>query len=136
MSLQEIKKRLLQLSSEHDETSNDLDGLKDAEFIESIAIQLIVDFCREQQYEVEGFPFQKEKEVPEENHEYYFSEERDSLYINKLSLEKRDVLELNWFYNYHFFDMISDTPDGFVKDVELFLDCMGHIDFEYNEDEF
>jgi hypothetical protein len=60
MSLKEIKKKLLQLSTEHDETRDDLDGLKDAEFIESIAIQLIVDFCREHHYEVEGYPFHME----------------------------------------------------------------------------
>lgn len=136
MNPEKIQQKLLQLAAKHDETGDDLDGLKDAEIIESYAIQYIVDYCRERKYEVEGFPFQKEKEVPEEYHEYYFTQDRDLVYINKLSLQKRDVLELNWFFNYHFFDMISDNPDDFLKDVELFLEIMDHVDFEYNDDEY
>lgn len=77
--------------------TDSFDDIKDVELLESFITQNIFDYCLEQKYELEGFPFVQLEKIDQGERGYdedFMTYDRLNLYIYLLALEKEDVLEL------------------------------------------
>lgn len=94
MTLNEIKENIKLLAEKHQSIDeNDLDAFDDADLIELRTEKMIINYCEQQKYLVNGFPTEK-KEIEDELEEDYFCRERYHLYLDMLMVEKEDVAEL------------------------------------------
>jgi hypothetical protein len=112
MTLDEIKEKIKLLADKHisiDE--DDLDAFDDAELLELEAEKLIVSYCEQKQYLINGFPTEKKK-IEDELIEDYFCRERYQLYLDTLATTKNDVADLLWCYTSNFW------PDTFISKEE------------------
>jgi hypothetical protein len=115
MFIEEIKLRINILAQKH--KSNDeygIDEFKDSELLELEAENLIIDYCEEKKYLIQGFPTEKKK-IKDELDEDYFCIERYHYYIDCLTVEKEDVADLMWCY------VSSFWPDYFESKEEYIL---------------
>jgi hypothetical protein len=115
MFIEEIKLRINILAQKH--KSNDeygIDEFKDSELLELEAEKLIIDYCEEKKYLIEGFPTEKKK-IKDELDEDYFCSERYHYYLDCLTVEKEDVADLMWCY------VSSFWPDYFESKEEYIL---------------
>jgi len=114
MFIEEIKLRINILAQKH--KSNDkygIDEFKDVELLELEAENLIIAYCEEKKYLIERFPTEK-KEIKDELDEDYFCSERYNYYLDRLTVEKKDVADLMWCY------VSSFWPDCF-ESKEVYL---------------
>ncbi|MCZ8297012.1 MAG: hypothetical protein O9297_07315 [Flavobacterium sp.] len=117
MTLHEIKEKIKLLADKHQSIDeDDLDAFEDAEFLELEAEKLIVSYCEQNQYLINGFPTEKKK-IEDELDEDYFCRERYQLYLDKLLVEKEDVAELMWCFTSSFW------PDSF-ESKEYYIQCI------------
>lgn len=117
MKLDEIKKEILFLADKHQSIDeNDLDAFDDADLIELRAERMIINYCEQQKYLINGFPTEKMK-IEDELDEDYFCRERYQLYLDKLLVEKEDVAELMWCFTSSFW------PDSF-ESKEYYIQCI------------
>ncbi|GAA4061413.1 hypothetical protein GCM10022389_02300 [Flavobacterium cheonanense] len=115
MFIEEIKLRINILAQKH--KSNDeygIDEFKDSELLELEAENLIIAYCEEKKYLIEGFPTEKKK-IKDELDEDYFCSERYHYYLDCLTVEKEDVADLMWCY------VSSFWPDSFDSKQEYIL---------------
>lgn len=118
MTLNEIKENLKLLAEKHHSIAeNDLDAFEDAELIELKAEKLIIAYCEQNNYLINGFPTEK-KEIEEELEEDYFCRERYQLYLDTLLIEKEDVAELMWCYTSSFWPDYFDTKEEYVQTIK------------------
>ncbi len=130
MSIEEIINRIDELAQEHIEAID----LNDAELIELEAEDLICDYCRENRYEVNGFPF-KLTESNIELEEYYESigtsiNEVNEQYIDYLATEKEDVAELMWHYTKSFWPDQFESKTEYIKQLKDLLESGTKYEFE------
>jgi hypothetical protein len=112
MKLDEIKKEILFLADKHQSIDeNDLDAFDDADLIELRAERMIINYCEQQKYLINGFPTEKKK-IEDELDEDYFSRERYQLYLDTLATTKNDIADLLWCYTSNFW------PDSFSSKEE------------------
>lgn len=114
MFIEEIKLRINILAQKH--KSNDeygIDEFKDSELLELEAENLIIDYCEEKKYLIQGFPTEKKK-IKDELDEDYFCSERYNYYLDRLTVDKEDVADLMWCY------VSSFWPDYF-ESKEVYL---------------
>ena len=117
MILNEIKGQIKILAEKHQSIDeNDLDAFDDADLIELRAEKMIINYCEQEKYLVNGFPTEK-KEIEDELEEDYFCRERYELYLDKLLVEKEDVAELMWCFTSSFW------PDSF-ESKEYYIQCI------------
>jgi len=117
MTLDEIKEKIKLLADKHQSIDeDDLDAFEDAELLELEAEKLIVSYCEQNQYLINGFPTEKKK-IEDELDEDYFCRERYQLYLDKLLVEKEDVAELMWCFTSSFW------PDSF-ESKEYYIQCI------------
>ena len=117
MTLNEIKENIKLLAEKHQSIDeNDLDAFDDADLIELRAEKMIINYCEQQKYLVNGFPTEK-KEIEDELEEDYFCRERYQLYLDMLLVEKEDVAELMWCL------ISSFWPDSF-ESKEYYIQCI------------
>lgn len=117
MMLNEIKEQIKLLAEKYQSIDeNDLDAFDDADLIELRAEKMIINYCEQQNYLINGFPTEK-KEIEDELEEDYFCRERYQLYLDKLLVEKEDVAELIWCYTSSFW------PDSF-ESKEYYIQCI------------
>lgn len=117
MMLNEIKEQIKLLAEKYQSIDeNDLDAFDDADLIELRAEKMIINYCEQQNYLINGFPTEK-KEIEDELEEDYFCRERYQLYLDKLLVEKEDVAELMWCYTSSFW------PDSF-ESKEYYIQCI------------
>jgi hypothetical protein len=117
MDISKIKDKISELASKHHSIDDGgFDEIKSAELLESEAEDLIIDYCVNRNYLINGFPTQK-KEMPAEYDEDYFSMERYQLYLDKLTLEKEDVAELTWYYVSSFWPGWFDSKDEYIESI-------------------
>ncbi len=102
-------KQLAQMHRANDE--NDLDAFDDADLLEFEAERLLVSYCEQNQYLINGFPTEKKK-IQDELDEDYFCRERYQLYLDTLATTKNDVADLLWCYTSNFW------PDTFISKEE------------------
>lgn len=123
----DIKNQINKIHQSWLAVDDSLDDFKDAEYYESNVVDLLVKYCRENKYTINGFPFLHE-ELAESNEDLdseYFSE-RYELYLYSVANEKEDVFELLHFYWNLFW------PDS----IETIEDTRNSIDFEIKVSEF
>jgi hypothetical protein len=115
MNLGHIKQQITELAQQHsaiDEKS--LDDFKEAEWIEEQVEDLIIAYCEQMGYLIDGFPTEKKKLPEEALDDDYFCRERYQLYLDMLLLEKEDVTELMWFYTSSFWPDAFKTKDDYL----------------------
>lgn len=134
MTIEEIKQKISELAQKHaagDE--NTLDEFTDAEFLESDARHLIIRYCENQGYLINGFPtemkrrYENDEIRDEEYYEDYFCSERYDLYLDTLSLEKTDVAELTWHFTSSFWPEQFESKEEFLESIKGLIEC-GYYD--------
>jgi hypothetical protein len=123
MTIEEIKQQITALAKKHQAVDSDMsaiDDIKDAELIEQEAIDIIVSYCEDNGYLINGFPTEKRKLLEEEgeDEEDYFCQERFLLYLDTLALEKKDVADIWWFFNQSFWPDLEETKAEFLERIE------------------
>ncbi len=119
MTIDNLKKAILKLRELWESIDEKTIGdFKDAELIEIEAEDLIVSYCEYQGYMINGFPTEKWRVFDEELYDNYFTRERYRLYLDSLSLDKNDVVELWWFYNKSFWPDWVDSKEVFIKEIK------------------
>jgi len=125
-----IKNKITELSNQHHSVDGgDFKEIKSAELLESEAEDLIIEYCVNRNYLINGFPTQK-KEMPEEYDEDYFSMERYQLYLDKLTLEKDDVAELTWCYVSSFWPDQFESKDEFMENIRHQINSSNFYDVD------
>lgn len=118
MNIQTIKNTIIDLSRRHHSINDGgFSEIKSAEILESEAEDLIIEYCVNRNYLINGFPTLKEQ-MGEDYDEDYFSMERYQLYLDKLTLEKEDVAELTWCYMSSFWPDWFDTKEVFIENIK------------------
>ncbi|MCH8566841.1 MAG: hypothetical protein LAT67_01200 [Balneolales bacterium] len=118
MDIKEIKSKISDLAQKHKAIKeNGLDEIKNAEYLESEAEDLIINYCEGKGYQVEGFPHEKRKINSEEYDEDYFCRERFMLYLDTLILSHQDVAELMWHYNSSFWPDFYDKKENYISEI-------------------
>ena len=112
MNFEEIINSISNLAKEHSKSGDRVEDLKDTDWLENEAFNLIVDYCKHMKYQVGTFP---ESLVNDETDE--ITDEHWMLYIDKLTLTNSDVAELHWHW------VSSFWPDQF-KDKDEFLESI------------
>lgn len=117
MTHEEIKAKITELAKQH--AAIDEEGIsefKDAELLENRAEKLIIAYCEEKGYLVNGFPTEKrllsEEELDDDD---YFCLERFHLYLDILTCEKIDVAELTWHLTQSFWPDTFASLEEFVQ---------------------
>ena len=107
-----IKIKIKKLAQNHHATDEKgIDEFKDSELLELDAENLIITYCEEKKYLIEGFPTEKRK-IKDQLDEDYFCRERYQYYLDRLTVEKEDVADLMWCY------VSSFWPDYFGSKIE------------------
>jgi hypothetical protein len=126
MTVQEIKEKITELAQKHaaiDE--HDLSDIKDAEFLETWAENLIIAYCEENAYLINGFPTEKNLEELDED---YFCRERFHLYLDMLTCQHKDVAELTWHYSNSFWPETFEPLEDFIDQAKKRIDSNGFYD--------
>ena len=109
-TIAQIKEKIVEIHKKWSAVGDSLDDFKDAEYYESNVIDLILKYCTDNKYAVDGFPFLHE-ELAKSNDGIdsdYFSE-RNLLYLYRLADEMEDVFELLHYYWSLFWPDIIET---------------------------
>ena len=123
MNIEEIAAKIKELALQHHAIDEDgLDELKDAEQIECEAEQLIIDYCVDQNYLINGFPTEK-KAIADELDDDYFSRERYQFYLDNLVVEKEDVAELMWSYTSSFWPDYFESKQEYIETINHQIKC-------------
>ena len=135
MTNTEIKQKITALAQKHAASDeNTLDDIKDAELLESDAKHLIIQYCENQGYLINGFPtemkrrYENDEISDDEYDEDYFCEERYDLYLNTLTLEKPDVADLTWHYTNSFWPDQFDSKEEYLESMKDMIEGGGFYD--------
>ena len=130
MKIEETKSKLTELSKKHAAIDENNPGdFVDAEYLESQAMDLIIAYCEEKGYLINGFPTEKRKLAIEElDDEDYFSMERFQLYLDMLTYQKDDVAELNWHFTDSFWPGTFNNKQEFIKEAKERVEGGGFYD--------
>jgi len=109
---------LTDLAKKHKATGDNIDDYVFFELIESEAEELIIDYCEDKGYLVNGFPTEKEQLPEEELDEDYFFRERYQLYLDTLTTQHEDVAELMWFYVNSFWENQFDSKEEYLQSIK------------------
>ncbi len=123
MELDQIKHQITELAQQHSAIDEEtLDDFKEAEWIEEQVEDLIIAYCEQMGYLIDGFPTEKKELSEEELGEDYFCRERYQLYLDMLSLEKEDVAELMWFYTSSFWPDAFKTKEDYLNTTKEIIE--------------
>ena len=116
--IQDIKTKIINLAQKHHTVNeDDLDGLEEAELLELEAEKLIIAYCEQNQYLINGFPTKK-KEMEDELDEDYFCRERYQLYLDTLAMTKNDVADLLWCYSSNFWPDTFKSKEEYIQTIK------------------
>jgi hypothetical protein len=118
-TISQIKEKIVEIHQKWSTLGDSLSEFKHAEYYEQEVIDLLMTYCEEQQYEVEGFPFvhRKLSETNEEFDDDYFTE-RNELYLNSVANEKNDVFDLYHFYSNLFWPDFCETEEDTRNSIQ------------------
>ncbi|WP_395051497.1 hypothetical protein [Flavobacterium sp.] len=124
MEIEQIKTEILKIYPQWKNTSDSIAGDKDAELEESFVRDLIIKYCENKGYEVDGYPFQKQilGETDNDYDEDYFCYERNLKYIDVLATIHEDVMEILYFYGKTFWPDQMESKEAYKK--QLLLDIL------------
>lgn len=108
MNFEEIINSISNLANEHSKSGDRAEDIKDTDWLENEAFNLIVDFCKGMNYQVDRFPESLANDEAEE-----ITDEHWMLYIDKLTLLHSDVADLHWHW------VSSFWPDQFKEEDEF-----------------
>lgn len=119
-SINEIKQEIVELHKKWSSVGDGLSDFKDAEYFEQEVNELLLSYCEDNQYEVDGFPFLHRKlaKTNEEFDDDYFSE-RYNLYLFRVAIEKLDVFELYHFYCNLFWPDFCENEEDTLTSIQL-----------------
>jgi len=109
---------LTDLAKKHKATGDNIDDYVFFELIESEAEELIIDYCEDKGFLVNGFPTEKRQLPEEELDEDYFCRERYLLYLDTLTTQHEDVVELMWFYVNSFWENQFDSKEEYLQSIK------------------
>ena len=129
MTLEQIKLEIYNLSIKYHNLQDDVvDEMNETEWIEEEVETLIVSYCENKGFLIQGFP--TEKRALTDLDDDYFCRERFRLYLDKLSLQKDDVADLYWYYHKCFWPEFTESKKEFLTEIQLQLDSEGFYDVE------
>ncbi len=112
-----LKNQIIQKSKDFKSSGDDLEDFKDSELIELEVEQLIINYCIDRNYLVNGFP-NNIKSIPEgESNDNYFCRERYQLYLDTLAVNKEDVAELMWCYISSFWSDLFENKNEYLQNL-------------------
>jgi hypothetical protein len=118
MNTEDIKNKIQTLANKHKAiVEDDLDGFEDAELLELEAEKLIVSYCEQNQYLINGFPTEKKK-IEDELDEDYFCRERYQLYLDTLAITNEDVADLLWCYTSNFWPDTFNSREEYIQTIK------------------
>ena len=120
METEEIKRQITDLAIQHQQAGDELEDVKDSDGIEYDATMLIVDYCQEKGYAIEGFPLDYRN--TEDYDRDYYGNDRKQWYVDTLTLTHPDVAELSWHYVSSFWPGQCESKDEFLESVKTSLD--------------
>lgn len=129
-TIENIKARISELARRHQETNDDLDGMKESELLEAMAEDLIIEYCGANGYTVNGFPTNKKSIRQIEDEGDNFSRERYRFYLDSLSCSNEDVAELTWHYTSSFWPDSYQTKTEYLESTKENLESGVLYDFE------
>jgi len=123
MNPKDLKQAITVIAEMHFRAGNEIDDLKETDYLEQKAFSLIIDYCQWMNYKVDEFP-------PAQIIEDELTDEHWMLYVDKLTLVHDDVAQLHWHWvtsfwpkEYEsfevFLDMIKARIGGSFYDVTL-----------------
>lgn len=115
----------------HAINEENISEFKDAELLELEAEHLIITYCENQKYLIDGFPTEK-KAIAHALDEDYFSRERYQYYLDRLIIEKEDVADLMWCYISGFWPDYFETKEEYIATIKEQLNS----DFFYEINNF
>lgn len=122
MNIEDVKQKIAELTAEfHELNIASNDEMQFAELIEEEVTNLIVYYCEEHKYMINGFPYEKRElfktqtTIDNEEEDEFFSQERFQLYLDCLAIEKDDVADLLWFYNNNFWPSSFESKEIFIE---------------------
>lgn len=92
------KNQICKLRKAWEATPDEIDGFKDAEAIDSDVQDVIISYCEEKKYNVDGFTVEKLKALSEEGD--LFPYKKWEQFVERLALLHEDIVELLWFYHH------------------------------------
>ncbi len=131
-SIIEIKQEIVELHKKWNATGESLDDFKDAELYEYLVNKLLLNYCEENKYDIDGFPFlHRELAKTEEDYDDDYFSERNDLYLFSVANKHKDVFDLYHFYSNLFWPDYcaneDDTRDIIKYEIENSL-----YDFKIN----
>ena len=102
----------------HKINEKSIDEFKDAELIEKQVEDLIIDYCVENNYLVNGFPTEKKNSPIEELDDDYFCRERYQLYLDQLVIHHGDVADLMWHFVKSFWPNQFESKSCYVETLK------------------
>jgi hypothetical protein len=117
MDKEKIKVLILTIYQKWNNLTHSMDDDTYAELYESDVRSLIIDYCENKGYEVEGYPFQKRflGKTDQYYDDDYFCYERNLKYLDILGATKEDVLELMYFYSKTFWSDQVGSKEEYRK---------------------
>ena len=114
MTKEEIIKAMNELALQHASSGDEVEDIKDSDWLESQAFYLIVDFCKKMNYQVGRFP----NRIASENlGEDDITDEHWTLYVDILTLTNTDVADLHWHWASTFWPKEYENKDEFIDSI-------------------
>ena len=111
-SILEIKQEIVELHKKWKAAGESLDNFKVTEIYEHLVDSLLLDYCKENKYDIDEYPFLHRElgKTDEKYNDDYFSD-RNDLYLFSLANKHKDVFELYHFYSNLFWPDYYETED-------------------------
>ncbi len=115
------KRGIQELSSKHSKLNDDIDNIAFAEEYEIQAEMIILEYCLNKNYEVNGFSpiLLADNEEVEDINNYL---EKLRLYFDLLSIKNKDVAELWLYYQSIFWPDYIETEDEMIARIHQQID--------------
>lgn len=114
MTKEEIIKAMNELALQHASSGDEVEDIKDSDWLESQAFYLIVDFCKKMNYQVGRFP----NRIASENlSEDDITDEHWTLYVDILTLTNTDVTDLHWHWASTFWPKEYENKNEFIDSI-------------------
>ncbi len=113
-----IKTKISELARAHKETGDELEDHSFSESFEEQAEKLIIDYCVEKGYQVQGFPHEKKNSGNDDYDDEYFCHDRYRLYLDNLLIIHDDVADLMWHYFNNFWPDFYSSKEEYISDIK------------------
>ena len=116
MNFEEILSAISNLAVEHSKSGDQEEDLKDTDWLENDAFDLIVEYSKHMKYQVGSFP---ESLINDDADE--ITDEHWMLYIDKLTLTNSDVADLHWHWASSFWPHQFKAKEEFLDSIDARL---------------